>query len=81
MNVKIVEISNELGQNLSGLQIHPNFDLNGESESLAGRCKRISSKVNLIVVRDPNIPLGLINWGKSFFLELCHTSFVFFTSI
>ena len=42
VNVKSVEISNELGQSLPGLQIYPNFAQNSESESLAGRSKRIS---------------------------------------
>ena len=39
MNLKRDEISNELDQNLSGLQIYPNFDQNSESESLAERKK------------------------------------------
>ena len=46
VNVKSVEISNELGQRLPGLQIYPNFAENSESESLTGRSKRISSKVD-----------------------------------
>ena len=43
VNVKSVEISNELGQSLPGLQIDPNFTQNSESESLTGRSKRIIS--------------------------------------
>ena len=46
VNVKSFEISNELGRSLLGLQICPNFAQNSESESLAGRSKRISSKVD-----------------------------------
>ena len=46
VNVKSFEISNELGRSLLGLQIYPNFAQNSESESLAGRSKRISSKVD-----------------------------------
>ena len=65
VNVKSVDISNELGQSLPGLQIYPNFAQNIESESLAGRSKRISSKVGFNVVRDPNVPLGLINYGEN----------------
>ena len=44
MNVKSVEINNALGQSLPGSQIYPNFAQNSESESLAERSKRISSK-------------------------------------
>ena len=58
---KCDEISNELGQSLPGLYIYPNFARNNESESLAKRSKRISSQIDFNVVRDPNIPLGLIN--------------------
>ena len=61
VNVKSDEISNELGQSLPGLHIYPNFAQNNESESLAKRSKRISSQIDFNVVRDPNIPLGLIN--------------------
>ena len=64
-NVKSVEISNKLGQSLSVLQIYPNFTQNSESESLAGRSKRINSKVYFNVVIDPNVPLGLTNYGES----------------
>ena len=49
VNVKSVEISNELGQSL---QIYPNFAQNNESESLAGTPKTISSKVDFNVIRD-----------------------------
>ena len=65
MNVKSVEISNELCQRLLGLQIYPNFAQNSESESLAGRSKRITSKVDFNVIRDPNIPLGFKNYGET----------------
>ena len=44
MNKKSVEISNELGQSLLGKQFYSNFGQNSESESFAGRSKRISSK-------------------------------------
>ena len=59
------EISNELGQSLPGLQIYPNFVQNGESESLTVRSKRISCKVDFNVITDPNIPLGLKNFGAN----------------
>ena len=82
VNVKIVEISNELGQSLLELQIYPNFIQNSESESRAGRSTKISSKVHFNVIRDPNIPLGLKElWGKCLLLQLCHTSLVFLTNI
>ena len=63
VNAKSDEISNELGQSLSGLQIYPNFAQNSESQSLAKRSKRISSKVDFNVIRDANIPLGNMNYG------------------
>ena len=66
VNLKSVEISNKLGQSLQQFQIYPNFTQNSESESLAGRSKRISSKVDFSVIRDPNIPLDLINYGEMF---------------
>ena len=65
INVKSVEISNKLGQSLPGLEIYPNFAQNSESESLAGRPERISSKVDFNVIRDPNIPLDLINYVEN----------------
>ena len=65
VNMKSVEISNELGQSLPGVQIYPNFTQNSESESLAGRSTRISSKVDFNFTRDPSIPLGLINYGEN----------------
>ena len=34
MNVKSVEVINDLGQNLSGLQICPSFAQSGESEKI-----------------------------------------------
>ena len=72
VNVKSYEISNELGQSLPGLHIYPNFAQNNESESLAERSKRISSKIDFNVIRDPNIPLGLINHGEN----ICFFNFV-----
>ena len=56
VNKKSVEISNELGQSLLGVQIYPNFGQNSKSESFARRSKRISSKVDFNIIRDPNIP-------------------------
>ena len=70
-----MKISNELGQSLPGLQIYPSFAQNSESEYLAKRSKKISSKIDSSVIRDPNNPLGLINYGEN--LQLCHTSLVF----
>ena len=43
VSVKSVEVSNELGRSLPGLQIYPNFAQNHESASLTGRSKRIIS--------------------------------------
>ena len=54
VNVKSIEISNELGQSLPRFQIYRNFAQNSESESLLGRYKRVSSKVDFNTVRDPN---------------------------
>ena len=59
VTVKNFEISNELGQNLSGCQIYTS------TESPKEISKRISEKVDFNVVRDPNIPLRLINYGKN----------------
>ena len=59
------EITNELDQNLSGLQIYSNFAQNSESESLAERSGRASGKIDFNVIRDPSIPLGLINYGEN----------------
>ena len=59
VNVKNFEICDELGQNLSGWQIYPS------TESLKESSKRISEKVHFNVVRDPNIPIGLINYGEN----------------
>ena len=58
-NVKNFEICDELGQNLSGLQIYPSTESPNESS------KRIDEKVDFNVVRDPNIPLGFINYGEN----------------
>ena len=58
-------ISNELSQSSPGVQIYPNLSQNSEFESLAGRSKRISSKVHFNVTRDPNISLGLKNYGEN----------------
>ena len=60
-----VEISNELGRSLLRMHVYPNFGQNSESESFAGRSKRISSKVDFSIIRDPNIPLGLVNYGEN----------------
>ena len=65
VNKKSFEISNELGQSLLGVQIYPNFGQNSKSESFARRSKRISSKVDFNIIRDPNIPLSLVNYGES----------------
>ena len=64
VNKKSVEISIELGQSLLGVQIYPNFGQNSESESFAGRSKRIS-KIDFNIIRDPNIPLGLVNYWEN----------------
>ena len=64
-NMKSDKISHELDQSLSGLQIYPNFAQKSKSESLGERSKRISRKVDFNVLRDPNIPLGLINYGEN----------------
>ena len=70
VNVKSVEINNALGQSLPGSQIYPNFAQNSESESPTERSKRISSKVHFNVIKDPNIPSGLINyWGNVCFFN------------
>ena len=72
MNKKSVEINNELGQSLPGVQIYPNFAQNSESASLARRSKRIRTKVDFNVKRNPNIPLGLINYGEN----VCFFNFI-----
>ena len=59
VNVKNFEISDELGQNLSGWKIYPSTESQKESS------KRISVKVDFNVVRDPNMPLGLIKYGEN----------------
>ena len=59
VNVKHFEICYELGQNLSGWQIYPSTESPKESS------RRINEKVDFNVVRDPNIPLGLINYGEN----------------
>ena len=61
VNVKIFEISDELGQNLSGWQIYSGTE--SPKESL----KAISEKENVNVVRDPNIPSGLIKYVENVF--------------
>ena len=50
VNVKNFEISDELGQNLSGWQIYPKTESPNESSN------RISEEVDFNVLRDPNIP-------------------------
>ena len=73
VNKESVEISNELGQSLPGVQIYPNFAQNSESASLTGRSKRIRIKLGFnILKRDPNISLGLINYGEM----VCFFNFV-----
>ena len=57
--MKNFEISDELGQNLSGWQIC----LSTESPKESSR--RFSEKVDFNVLKDPNIPLGLINNGEN----------------
>ena len=47
------------------MQIYPNFVQNSESKPLAGSSKRISSKADFSVIRDPNIPLGFMNYGEN----------------
>ena len=59
MNVKNDEISDTLSQNLSEWQIYASTESPGESS------KRISGKVDFIVVSDLNILLGLINHGEN----------------
>ena len=59
VNVKNAEISDELGENLSGWQIYPSTESPGES------FERNNGKVDFNVVRDPNISLGLINYGEN----------------
>ena len=76
------EIRNELGQSLLGLQIYPNFAQNSESELLTGRSKRIGSKVDFNVIKDPNMPLGLRSYGGNiwFFssvIQVLHSLLVF----
>ena len=77
VNKKSVEISNELDQSLLGVQIYPNFGQNSESESFAGRSKRISSKVDFNIIRDSNIPLGLVNyWENVCFFNSSYKSYI-----
>ena len=59
MNVKNVEISDELGPNLSGWMVYLYIKSPGESS------KGINGKVDFNVLRDPNIPLGPINYGEN----------------
>ena len=59
MNVKNAEISDELGENLSGWQIYPSTESPGES------FERISGKIDFNVVIDSSIILGLINYGEN----------------
>ena len=64
VNEKSDEISNELGQIYQDC-IFIQTAQNSKSESLAKRSKRISSKIDFNVIRDSNIPLGLINHGEN----------------
>ena len=59
VNLKNFEISDELGQNFSGSQIYPS------TESPKEGSKRINEKVDFNVLRDPNISLGLKNYGEN----------------
>ena len=59
VNVKNVEVTDEISQNLSGWQIYPSTESPGKSS------KRIGGKVDFNVVRDPNTPLGLLNYGEN----------------
>ena len=59
--MKIFEISDELGQSLSGWQIYSGTESPKESS------KAISEKENVHVVRDPNIPSGLIKYVENVF--------------
>ena len=59
VRVKHFEICDKLGQNLSGWQIYPSTESPKESS------RRINEKVDFNVVRDANIPLGLINYGEN----------------
>ena len=59
MNVKNVEISDKLGPNLSGWLIYLYIKSPGESS------RGINAKVDFNVLRDPNIPLGPINYGEN----------------
>ena len=64
MYVQSDQISNKLGQNLSGLQIYPKSKIYPDL-SLTERSERIIRKVDFNVMRDPNISLGLINCGEN----------------
>ena len=60
VNVKNVEISDELGQKLSGWYIYRS------TESIGASTKIISVKnIDFNVLSDPNILLGLINYGEN----------------
>ena len=48
-----------------GLQIYINFALSNESEFLAERSKTISRKEDFNILRDPDVLLGLINYGEN----------------
>ena len=63
VNEKNFEISDKLGQNLSVWQIYPSTESSKES------LKRISKKIDFNVVRDPNIPVGLINHEENVFFS------------
>ena len=57
--MKNVEISDELGEHLSGWHIYPSTESPGES------FERISGKVGFNVVRDSNIPLVIIKYEEN----------------
>ena len=75
VNVKYVEISGELDQNLSGWQIYPSMESLGESS------KRNSGKIDFSVLRGPNNLLGLTNYGflqtMSFFKSVLYYLLLF----
>ena len=65
MNVKNIEISDELIQNLSGWQIYPGTESLGESS------KRINGKVDFNVVRNPNNGPTLFDGPMNLALSVC----------
>ena len=69
-----------------GLQIYTNFALSNESEFLAERSKTISRKEDFNILKDPDVLLGLINYGENvcFFnsvIEVLYSLSVFYPNI